>query len=276
MKHHLVELSAPHVHIVGPPDGLRNTRLIDDLRSQGCHPVLTRGCTRGFLESLSADSVDAPRSVVLKHRALLPGEVAATLAHRSAVESACADRQPWGIFLEDDAEIEENFGDAVRYLLRLSFTRPVVLSLYQDPLLRTLPVRSRPLLRRPLGLPEGAVGYMLNRAAMTAYPVNGPVTGVADWPYPWIARVSFFQVSPAVVSAGDYPSMIGAWRGWEHLSPPIWQRIANVISVVSSLRYHRHRHVYGRWRDYAVQEYGRLLHAVAGVRFSDYRRERGA
>ncbi len=275
MRQHPVGALSPHVYIVGPPDGLRNARLVDDLRSQGCLPTLTPGCPRDLLERLPADFVDATRSAVLKHRALLPGEVAAALAHRSAVELAHADHQPWGVFLEDDAEIEEGFGDVLRRLLRLSFARPVALSLYRDPLLRTLPEFGHPLLRRPVGLPEGAVGYMLNRAAISTYPVDGPVTGVADWPYPWVARVSFFQVCPVVVRAGDYPSMIGAWRGWEPVSAPVWKRITNVMSIVSSSRYFRHHHVYGRWRDYAVQEYGRLLHTVAGVKLSAHQHERG-
>lgn len=263
----MLDRNMPAIYVVGPVDSPRGDRLRTDLASHGLTSTATGGPTAR--SSMALVSVDQHAAVVLERRTLADGEIAAALAHRWAVSQARQDDPSWAVLLEDDAELEKSFPSTCLQIAGLECREPLAVMLYRDP---RSTCRSSGIgvtwLRRTNGLPEGAVGYMLNRAALRDYPVSGPVNSVADWPYPWACRQTFLQVTPAVVRTGSQPSLVSETREptWESMKEPCGRRARRLAETLTGVRYVRYRGVYGSWKDYRRREAGRLTYTVLARR----------
>ena len=256
----------PPVHIVGPVDSPRSRGLVTRLDALGVSWTMTGGPEPGSTAWLRDVVVDQQTARTLERRPLVVGEVAAVLAHRQAVAAAAAADHEWTTFLEDDAELLPGFVEACAHAARIRVSTPTVVLLYRDPhtVCRPLLRAGGGLLRVAIGAPQGAVGYMLNRASAAGFPVSGPVSSVADWPYPWSNRQRFLQVQPSVVSTGTQVSLIGHPRQvtWQQTDESVPRRAARIAATVTGMRYVTRRAAYGTWRDYRARELGRLTSAL--------------
>lgn len=258
----------PPVHIVGPVDSPRSSTLVAGLNTLGVSWTMTGGPEPGSTAWLRDVVVDQSTAITLERRPLVTGEIAAVLAHRRAVAAATATDQEWTIFLEDDAELLPGFVEACVRAARIRSSTPTVVLLYRDAqtVCRPLPRSGHGTLRATIAPPQGAVGYLLNRASVSGFPISGPITGVADWPYPWSNRQQFLQVRPGVVTTGSQLSLIGYPRQvtWQQTDEPMIRRVARIATTVTGMRYLKYRASYGTWRDYRAREFGRLASALLG------------
>lgn len=262
-----VTAGPPPVYVVGPSGHARSASLHADLADCGLAPVATVGVDlRAGAPGRVEEWVDQRAARVLQRRELTWGEIGCALGHRWAAGRARGRARTWALVLEDDACLRDGFRAAIDAICGLEIDRATVVLLYVDPHAMLLPRRwpwrtPLPALRRVATPPHGAVGYLMNGAALATYPGSGPVTSVADWPYPWSTRVSFLAWSPAAVAVGVAPSLIGEprERAWGGLAEPRATRAARLVGTVAGLRYLRHHRIYRTWRGYRRRELTRLL-----------------
>lgn len=253
--------------VVGLLDAWRAGPLVDALRVGAVPWRAAPGVDlRGADPARLADLVDQRAARVLVRRELTGPEVGCALAHRAGVEAGLAADREWCVVLEDDARVDARFDGVVAELARWRSPHPTVVLLHTAP--RGV-VRPRggctDVAVELLGAADGAFGYALNRAAMRLYPVSGPVRAVADWPYPWSARVRFWRLRDPCVMTGDVASTIGAPRdvAWQ-VREPVARRLWRVVASMTGVRYLTHRDVYGSWADYVGREV--VVMAAHGVR----------
>lgn len=251
-------------------DGIvRNPALISQLHAANVASEIISICSAA--EKYNID-VDQAAACTLKRLPLTPREIFASLAHKEAVRKASInDFGGWSIFLEDDAVPTQSFELACKCISNIDENKALAIMLYRDPVsllsLRKKTVGKNIFLRKILGTPEGAVGYALNVAAIHAYPTEGSIKMVADWPYPWSVRVNFLQLDPPAIALGDFPSLINKERTsqWEKVSDSVVLRFFMLLSTVSCFRYFKRRNVYGAWKDYFLFEQKRFTHALIKI-----------
>jgi GR25 family glycosyltransferase involved in LPS biosynthesis len=212
-------------YVLGLKNKFRGAVLINDLSTLGLGPKIIWGLDVNdfeieFLEGM----IDQNKCRVILGRELSYSELSCALGHLEMYEEFLSDGPEWGVFLEDDARLGDEF-----FLLisqAPSLLAPAVLSLasFKDPRFEPRPF---PLLRENLDdlafanffkcaiPPVLAHGYLMNRTAalIAVHTLRGKkIFTPADFPFDFRNSVSFYVSETEYVGVRQIPSTIEASR----------------------------------------------------------------
>jgi GR25 family glycosyltransferase involved in LPS biosynthesis len=218
-------MSDVKAYVLGLKNKFRGAALINDLSTLGLGPKIVWGLDVDDFEVEFLDGmIDQNKCRAILGRELSYSELSCALGHLEMYEEFLSDGSEWGVFLEDDARLGDEFFLLVSHAT--SLLAPAVLSLasLNDPRFEPRPF---PLLRENLDNlaftnffkcaipPVLAHGYLMNRSAalIAVHTLRGKkIFTPADFPFDFRNSVSFYVSETEYVGVRQIPSTIEASR----------------------------------------------------------------
>ena len=176
------------VYIVGIEDQYRGDELETQLSSQN---IPYKRVYSVDLRSADVDAlgIDIPLVHAWNSRHLTPGEIGCLRSHQNAWKELLDDEFQWGIVIEDDARITEEFGKFVHILSEYKSNRPTIISTYWPYVITLKEFFSIRIKKHKRSLikayvpPYSTVCYAINRnAAQKHFKLPYLEITTSDWP----------------------------------------------------------------------------------------------
>jgi len=212
-----------YVGILGLQSNFRGQELARKVEALGITPVVTWGipvAEVGIERLLNYANQEQARFIT--GRDLTVQEISCALGHLEMYESFLNSNKPFALFMEEDADFDENIKDILE--IEYPQVEPVILHIggYLDPHLLPNPFpatfpKAGDAFRNVKGIlqclqyPVYAHGYLMNRAAaleavhlMRSRKINSP----ADFPFVWRSSIPFYITVRQIVWQRNSPSSI--------------------------------------------------------------------
>jgi hypothetical protein len=195
------------VFVISLSSSPRNHELILQLEEQNISPTIV-SAVDGRLWSAPFDSTlvnESKFSKVLGRPPTGP-EVGCALSHLHCIQLARNMNAHCALILEDDAVVTSELLPSFHALMNLDRGDPLILQVYSptSPVLKKetlhyIDAEEKKFVAQFFTPPNGAVAYLMNRAAIDQFSQYSYVEGVADWP-PFANSCQFWGFFPSPIS----------------------------------------------------------------------------